>query len=317
MQDTLRVALAQIAPVWLDRDATTRRVLARMDEAAAAGARLVVFGEALLPGYPFWVELTEGARFESARQKAFYAHYVDQAVHLPSGHLEPIQRKAREHKLAVYLGAIERAADRSGYSLYATLFFIDAEGELGSSHRKLMPTYEERLVWSPGDGHGLRTHPLGPFTVGGLNCWENWMPLARTALYGQGEDLHVAVWPGSRRNTADISRFIARESRSFVLSVSGLMRPADVPDSVPEASQLRELLPAYAADGGSTLVRPNGEYLLEPVCHQETVLIADLDPSEVRAERQNFDATGHYSRADVTELIVHRRRQHSVTLDDD
>ncbi|MEL7535743.1 MAG: carbon-nitrogen hydrolase family protein [Pseudomonadota bacterium] len=317
MTDKMRVALAQIAPVWLDRNATIAKVCDRVTEAAAAGAQLVAFGEALVPGYPFWLELTGGAEFDSATQKRWFAHYSNEAVHLPSGHLEPVIATANAHQIAVYLGVIERAADRSGHSLYASLLYIGPDGTIGSCHRKLMPTYEERLVWSVGDGHGLRTHRLGAFTVGGLNCWENWMPLARAALYGQGEDLHVAVWPGSQRNTADITRFIARESRSYVLSVSGLMRPTDVAANVPDRDALLEKLPAWAADGGTAIARPNGDWLVEPVTCEERVVVAEIDHAEVRRERQNFDPAGHYSRPDVTALEVNRQRQRTVTFADD
>src|SRR5690606_26747201 len=128
--------------------------------------------------------------------------------------------------------------------------------------RKLMPTYEERLSWSPGDGHGLRTHRLGPFTVGGLNCWENWMPLARTALYGQGEDLHVAIWPGGMHNTGDITRFIAREGRSYVISVSGIMRRSDIPDGLPHAQLLRETAGDVMANGGTCIAAPDGTWVV-------------------------------------------------------
>ncbi len=125
-------------------------------------------------------------------QKRLYAHYAEQSVVIERGDLDPLRRECRQHGIAAYVGTMERASDRGGHSLYCSLVYIDAEGEIGSVHRKLMPTYEERLVWAPGDGHGLRTHQLGAFTVGGLNCWENWLPLVRASLYGQGEDLHVA-----------------------------------------------------------------------------------------------------------------------------
>lgn len=188
------------------------------------GCRLVAFGEALLPGYPFWIELTDGARFNSPVQKEIHAHYMDQAVQIEAGHLDDLCRVATDRKIAVYIGCIERALDCGGHSLYCALVYIDAEGVIQSIHRKLMPTYEERLTWSAGDGHGLRVHRLAPFSVGGLNCWENWMPLARAAMYAQGEDLHVAVWPGGLHNTSEITRFIAKEARSYVISASGLMR---------------------------------------------------------------------------------------------
>ena len=157
----MRVALAQIAPAWLQREATLEKITARLEEAAGQGAQLAVFGEALLPGYPFWPELTDGARFDSADQKEMFAHYSGQAVDIGGGQLDPLCRKAAELGVAVYLGTIERSAERGGFSLYATLVFVDQHGRIGSAHRKLMPTYEERLVWSPGDGHGLRVHELG------------------------------------------------------------------------------------------------------------------------------------------------------------
>ncbi|MEM8982452.1 MAG: carbon-nitrogen hydrolase family protein [Pseudomonadota bacterium] len=315
--DTTNVALAQIAPVWLDRAATIDKVCAAISDAASGGADLIVFGEGLVPGYPFWLDPTGGAEFDSAAQKRWYAHYCDQAVNIPLGHLAPLQRAAKAGRIAVYVGVIERAVERSGHSVFASLVFIDSTGEIGSIHRKLMPTYEERLVWAAGDGHGLVTHPLGPFTVGGLNCWENWMPLARAALYGQGEDLHVAVWPGSDRNTADITRFIAREARSFVVSVSGLMRRDDIAAGVPARDALLSALPSCAANGGSAVANPDGSWLLEPVIDDECLRIVELHAARVREERQNFDPAGHYSRPDVTTLSVDRRRQSTVDFTDD
>ena len=312
----LNVGIAQIAPVWLDRDATVSRVIEWIHKAASRGCELVVFGEALIPGDPFWVERTDGARFESALQKELYRHYVEQSVCIEAGDLDPIAAVAREHSIAVYVGVMERAPDRGGHSVYASMVYIDTSGEIGSVHRKLMPTYEERLVWAIGDGHGLRTHRLGPFTAGGLNCWENWLPLARAALYAQGEDLHVAIWPGNQRNTEDITRFIAREGRCFVVSVSGLMRRSDIPDSLPHAELLRETADDVMANGGSCIAKPNGEWLLEPETGEESLRVAELDHRIVLEERQNLDVAGHYSRPDVTQLLVDRRRQSTAEFSD-
>ena len=312
----LKVGIAQIAPVWLDRDATMTRVIEWIREAASQGCELVVFGEALVPGYPFWVERTDGARFESALQKELYRHYVEQSVCIEAGDLDPIVAVARENAIAIYVGVMERAADRGGHSVYASMVYIDARGEIGSVHRKLMPTYEERLVWAIGDGHGLRTHKLGPFTAGGLNCWENWLPLARAALYAQGEDLHVAIWPGNQRNTEDITRFIAREGRCFVVSVSGLLRRSDIPDSLPPAELLREAADDVMANGGSCIATPTGEWLLAPETGEESLRVAELDHRIVLEERQNLDVAGHYSRPDVTQLLVDRRRQSTAEFSD-
>lgn len=316
MGETLTVGLAQISPVWLDRDRTIAKVVEWVCRAAAGGCRLVAFGEALVPGYPFWVERTDGARFESAVQKAIFAHYLNQGVQIEAGHLDPVRRVAAEHRIAVYLGCVERPADRGGHTLYYSLVYIDPTGEVRSVHRKLMPTFEERLVWGTGDGHGLRCHTLGGFTVGGLNCWENWMPLPRAALSALGEDLHVAVWPGSRRNTEDITRFIAREGRSYVLSVSGLMRADEVPANFPHRELLVPTTDPVWADGGSCVAGPDGRWVIPPKTDGEELFVADLDVGRVREERQNFDPVGHYSRPDVTRLVVDRRRQGIVGITD-
>ena len=309
MPDTLTVALAQIAPVWLDKQATLKKIAGAIREAATQRAQLVCFGETLLPGYPFWLDLTDGARFNSPVQKSIFAHYLAEAVSSDEGDSAPICTLAREHQIAVYLGCAERAADRAGHSIYCSLVYIAQTGIVQSVHRKLMPTYEERLAWSIGDGNGLRVHELGPFTVGGLNCWENWMPLARTALYAQGENLHVAVWPGNVRNTIDLTRHIALENRMYVLSVSGLMRKSDIPDTVPHHDLIRQNAPDVLADGGSCLAAPDGSWLIEPIVNREAVVSATIDLNEVRKERQNFDPSGHYARPDVFSLSVDRERQ--------
>ncbi|MEA3245873.1 MAG: carbon-nitrogen hydrolase family protein [Gemmatimonadota bacterium] len=315
-RDSITVGVAQVAPVWLDRDRTIAKVTRWIARAADRGCRLVAFGEALVPGYPWWIEHTEGARFNSAFQKGLYAHYLEQAVNLDAGHLDAIRMVARRRRITVVLGTIERPRDRGGHSAYCSLVTIDAAGDIVNVHRKLMPTYEERLAWATGDGHGLRTHPVGPFTLGTLNCWENWMPLVRAALYAQGEDLHVAAWPGNDYNTRDVTRYAAREGRSYVLAASSLMRRRDIPDSVPHAATLRKRLPDVMGNGGSCIAGPDGEWIVEPVVARETLIVRAIAHHRVREERQNFDAAGHYGRPDVTQLTVDRRRQGTVrTID--
>ena len=313
--DELTVALAQISPVWLDRGKTLDKIMNYVAMAGEKSCQLVAFGEALLPGYPFWIELTEGARFNSPTQKDIYAHYLDQAIQIEAGDLQPLVSLVADLDIAVVVGIIERAADRGGHSLYCSLVYINGHAGIASVHRKLMPTYEERLAWAPGDGHGLRVHSLGKFTVGGLNCWENWMPLARSALYAQGEDLHVAIWPGSQRNTHDITRFVALESRSYVLSVSGLMRKQDMPATTPHLDAIQSECPQWLADGGSCIAGPDGQWVVEPVTETEQLIVASLDHRLVRGERQNFDAAGHYGRPDVTRLKGNRKRRATVKLE--
>jgi nitrilase len=315
-QDHITVALAQIAPVWLNRIATTAKIVDYVQQAAKQGARLVCFGETLLPGYPFWLDLTDGARFNDDVQKDLHAYYVQQGVDIEAGDLDSICNAAKTHQIGVMLGCLERPKDRTGYSVYCSCVYIGADGVIGSVHRKLMPTYEERLTWAAGDGHGLRTHALDGFTVGGLNCWENWMPLSRAALYAQGEDLHVGIWPGNLRNTEDLTRFIAKEGRSFSIAVSGLMRREDIPTDTPHLEKILARCPDILANGGSCIAAPDGSWIVEPVIDQECLLIATLDRNQVRRERQNFDVTGHYSRPDVTRLVVNRQRQTLASFED-
>ena len=311
----LTVALAQISPVWLQREETVQKVARWIDKAADKGAQLVAFGETLVPGYPHWLAHTGGAEFNSKVQKEIHAHYLEQAVDLGAGHLDALCDRAKRHGIHVMLGCYERPADRGGHTGYCSLVSIDTDGAIQNVHRKVMPTYEERLSWGIGDGHGLNVFPVGPFRVGGLNCWENWMPLLRSALHAQGEDLHVAVWPGSPRITRDITRFIALEGRSFVLSVCGVLSREDIPEDIPHRNLIVTSVPETLADGGSCIAAPTGDWIIEPADSREQLLVAELPLSVVYEERQNFDPSGHYSRPDVVRLHVNRDRQ-SILVDD-
>ncbi|MFT6270580.1 MAG: nitrilase [Alphaproteobacteria bacterium] len=314
MNDTLNIAIAQISPKWLNKKATIKKVEEAINEAAVQNAELVCFGETLLPGYPFWLELTDGARFNSTLQKELFAYYLKEAVSIEQGDLKSICALVKKNGIAVYLGCAERASDRGGHSIYCSLLYIDKSGIIQSIHRKLMPTFEERLAWSIGDGNGLKVHSLNNFTVGGLNCWENWMPLARSALYAQGENLHVAVWPGNASNTVDLTRHIALENRMYVLSVSGLMRKEDIPRDIPHHELIRQNANALLGDGGSCIAAPDGSWVIEPIIGKEAVVTATIDLNEVRKERQNFDPSGHYSRPDVFQLNVNTQRQKLVNF---
>ncbi len=327
----LRVAAAQCAPVFLNRAATTERILEWIERASAAGVELLAFGETFLPGYPFWVSRTNGARFEDALQRELFAAYVDQAVDPDGPELREIKAAAKARGIFVVLGLVERARSRG--SVYCTSAMLPPSSAEPVLHRKLVPTHEERLVWAPGDAHGIRCVDYRGLRVGTLNCWENWMPLARHTLYSDGCSLLVAVWPGSTKLTQDITRFTAREGRLYVLAASATLGPDDVglaagsplpkdpkqaPYRMPTAarSAIQALGEGSYYDGGSAIAGPDGEFIVAPLAHDEALVIADLDPATVAGHRQSFDATGHYSRPGVFQVQVNRRRLVSTEFHD-
>ncbi|MFQ5948418.1 MAG: carbon-nitrogen hydrolase family protein [Acidimicrobiia bacterium] len=311
----MRIAAAQTRPVWLDKQATTKKVLEWLERAHAQGVEILAFPETFLSGYPFWVSRTDGARFNDPRQKQAYAAYLDAAVEVGGEELNQITEAARDLGVFTYLGTAERGTGAARGTVFCTLVAIDPDVGMVSAHRKLMPTYEERLVWGSGDGQGLRVHATGDFRVGGLSCWENWMPQARHALYADGEELHVSVWPGSTRLTEDITRFIALEGRVYSLAAGGLLSAEDVPKDFPFYDELHDSsLDSY--DGGSAIADPAGRWVVEPVSGKEDLVVADIDPTLVRGERQNFDPAGHYSRPDVFNVVVDRRRLSAARFDE-
>ncbi|BBZ28609.1 nitrilase [Mycolicibacterium madagascariense] len=306
----LTVAAAQLGGPWLDVDARMDRVVAATEVAAGAGCRVVAFPETYLSGYPFWLPRTNGARFDEPTQKACYAYYLANAVEIGGSEHRRLEELSHDCGVELVVGVTERV----GGTAYASLLTIDPSAGLVGHHRKLVPTYDERLVWGNGDGAGLRVHPVGAARIGALNCWENWMPQARQALYAQGEHLHVGAWPGSHELTSDITRFIAKEGRVFSLAVGGIIARSDIPDDFPLAEELRAASTEMPFNGGSAIAGPDGAWIIDPVCGREGLLVADLDLAAVAAERSTFDPTGHYSRPDVFHTTVDRTRWPTVAF---
>lgn len=311
-----RVAAAQIRPIWLDPTASTRKAIDWLEDSVAQDVQLVAFPETFLGGYPFWVEHTNGAKFEDSRQKRAYAEYLSASIETTGPEVSSIVEASKDLGVFVYMGALERATDHARGTVFCSLLAIDPAAGLVGVHRKLMPTYEERLVWGFGDGYGLRVHQLPGLAVGGLNCWENWMPQARYALYAQGEDLHVSVWPGHPRNTVDLTRFIAQEGRVYSLAANGLISLADVPRGFSLYEDLADLSFTDFCTGGSGLAAPDGTWIEQPTANEERLVVGDVDRAAVYAARQNFDPCGHYSRPDVFDVRINRTRHQAARFDD-
>jgi nitrilase len=294
MREQVRVACAQVEPVAFDRDATLDKLESVAADVAAKGAQLVLFPETFVPVYPSsrWAH---ALAVSGQGGKELWARLARASVTVPSAETDRIGAIAKQHALVLAVGVNEL----DGGTLYNTLLVFTPDGELALRHRKLMPTNHERLVWGLGDGGGLEAIDTGLGRVGGLICWENFMPLARAALYESGLDIYLAPTADDSESWHDSVRHIAREARAFVLSCCVYQRASSYPDDVPIAEG-----PDLLGRGGSAIVGPNGEYLAGPLWDEEGILVADLDPDLLYAERQRFDAAGHYSRPDVLHLEV-------------
>jgi nitrilase len=299
MREPFTVACAQLEPVVFDRDATIEKLAGGAAEAAGKGAQLAVFPEAFVPVYPSsaWAKALAG--WADPRAKEAFALLAEESVEIPGPAERRLGEIAREHELWLVTGVTERDPARPG-TLYNTLLYHSPSGELALKHRKLVPTNHERLVWGPGDGGGLEAveTPLG--RIGGLICWENYMPLARFALYESGVELYIASTADDGETWQSTIVHIARESRAFVIAPSHFQRASSYPDTFPLRPLLEEL--DVIGRGGSAILGPDGAYLAGPLWDEEGILYAELDPRRLAEERQRFDPVGHYHRPDVLGL---------------
>ncbi|HOB54033.1 MAG TPA: carbon-nitrogen hydrolase family protein [Acidobacteriota bacterium] len=319
-----RAAVVQHPPVFLNLEASLGRALELIGEAAAGGAALIVFPETWLPGYPVWIDSAPGAAiWGQPAAHALYHTLAENAVTVPGPHMARLQEAARARGVHVVMGAHERR----GGTLYNTILFIDPAGGC-RVHRKLTPTYTERLLWGQGDGSTLAVGPgpIGP--LGGLICWEHWLPLARAAMHALGETIHVAQWPSVRELHQLASRHYAFEGQCFVLAAGTVLTRGDVIEGYrslgttdPGALALLESIEGDAATvlqpGGSTVIAPDASYLAGPLVDEPGILYADLDAARIVRGHLLLDTDGHYSRPDVFRLHVDTRPRANVTFGGD
>ena len=312
----VRVAIAQSAPAYLDKRASLAKALDLIQQAAKRGAQLVAFGETWLPGYPVWLDVCPGAAlWENASAKDVFARLRSNSIVVPGEEVNALREAARDLKIAIVIGVNERVDSGPGNgTLYNSLLTISEDGQLGNHHRKLVPTYTERLVWGNGDGRGLEALPTSAGRVGGLICWEHWMPLARMAMHNSGEHIHVAVWPTVHEVHQLASRHYAFEGRCFVLAV-GLMMPAeDLPRELRDGAALLSGGSQWIERGGSAIIGPDSRYILYPVFDREELLVSDLDLTQIDRQLMTFDVSGHYARPDL--FRFEKRDIHAKLTDD-
>ena len=303
LDPTHRVAIVQRPPVSLDRAATIDRALAGLDEAVGGGARLVVFPETYVPGYPEYIwGLRPGDDGELSRE--LHGRLIEQAVDLEADDLKPIRDAARRHGVLVVIGVHERDGAFSRATLYNTLVTIGPDGAILNRHRKLVPTNAERMVWSPGDGSGLRVMDTPMGRLGGLICWENYMPLARYAMYAWGTQIYVAATWDRDDTWLSTIRHIAKEGRVYVLSPCIALRKDQVPDRYEFKRKYYGGVGEWVNVGDSAIVDPNGQVIAGPLHEQEGILYAEIDPRQMLGSKWMLDVAGHYGRPDVFELTV-------------
>ncbi|MEP6766076.1 MAG: carbon-nitrogen hydrolase family protein [Gemmatimonadaceae bacterium] len=305
MANLVRVSIVQ-AEVTPTLHEGLERTEALTREASTNGAQLVVFPETWLPGYPAWLDSTrDAAVWDHAPVKAEFARYAGESVDVKGHGGAELSRIAKSCGVTLVIGVTESVAQGYGRgTLYNSLLTYGPDGELLNHHRKLVPTYTERLVWGHGDTNGLKAVDTPVGRVGGLVCWEHWMPLARQALHVSGEDIHVAVWPTVHEMHLVISRSYAFEGRCFVLAAGSLMRASAMPAEMERHPAKVTSPDQWVLRGGSCIIAPNGKIIVPQIFDDTAILYADLDFSQIRGEQMTLDVAGHYSRPDAFDFRV-------------
>jgi nitrilase len=300
----VKVAAIQAAPVYLDLERSLSKAISLINEAASLGAKLIVFPETWLPGYPAWLDCCRDvALWDHPPTKKVFARLMENSVVVPGQVTEALGAAAREHDLILNISVHERVIEGAGRgTLYNTMLTFGSDGALLNHHRKIMPTYTERLIWGQGDGSSLRAVKTGIGRIGGLICWEHWMPLARQVLHQSGEDIHIAAWPQVKEMNLIASRHYAFEGRCFVIACGAVMRASELPVELEPIESLKQRPDSFVLNGGSAIIAPDGSILAGPVFEEETILTADVDLSRIDEESLALDVSGHYARPDVFEV---------------
>lgn len=310
----ITVAIVQQPPVYLDLKKSMARAVELIGEAAGKGAGMVVFPEAWFPGYPTFVwRLPPGSGM--GKTDELFARLQANSIDLSRGGMAPLQEAAREHGVVIVAGYQELDGAVSGSTLFNSCVIIDADGKIANNHRKLMPTNPERMVWGFGDGSGLNVVETAVGRVGALLCWENYMPLARFALYAQNIDIYVAPTWDSGDTWLATMQHIAREGGCWVIGCATALEASDIPTDIPHYDELFPNRDEWVNAGDAVIYKPFGGVHAGPMHKEKGLLISDMDVDAARSSRRKFDASGHYARPDIFALRVNRSRQVPVTFD--
>jgi len=305
---TVKAAVVQAAPILFDKALTIEKACNLIKDAGAKGSKVVLLPEAFIPAYPRGFSFGMVVGHRSAEGRCLWKRYWDNAIELPSHEVEALGKAAKEAGVYLAIGVIERDGDYSRGTLYCTLLYFDPNGNLMGKHRKLKPTGTERLIWGEGDGSTMPIFSTEIGNIGGLICWENYMPLARMAMYGKGVEIYFAPTADSRETWQATMRHIACEGRCFVLGCNQFVTKAMYPSDLETFEELSNL-PDVMCRGGSVIVSPVGEVIAGPLYDEEGILYADLDLSEIAKAKIDFDVVGHYARSDIFQLHVNSAPQ--------
>lgn len=312
-KQSVKIGIVQSGAVYLDVDKSMEKAVSLVEEAVARGAELLVFGETWLSGYPSWIDYFPNvALWDHEPTKSVFARMHQHSVTVPGKETDILCGLAKKHGIVIVIGINETVNTGIGNgTIYNSLLTIDADGTIANHHRKLMPTYTEKLLYGIGDGQGLKAVDTHLGRVGGLICWEHWMPMARQAMHNSGEHFHVAVWPTAHDVHQLASRHYAFEGRCFVIAVGQIMRVKDFPEEFELPKHLQEKPDELVLKGGSAIIAPNGKYILEPQSDCEGVFVQEITGLDrIYKERLTLDTSGHYNRADVFDFAVnHERKQ--------
>lgn len=310
MNQKVNIGIVQAAPEYLNVNKSLEKVESLLKEASDQGAQLVSFGETWFTGYPAWIDYCdEYAKWDFKPTKEVFAKTYANSLDVNGPEVAQIGKWARAYNLTIVMGINEKVSSGPGNgTIYNSLLTWNEQGELVNHHRKLMPTHTERLLYGQGDGAGLKAVETAAGRIGGLICWEHWMPLTRQTMHNSGEHIHIAVWPKVHEMLQIATRSYAFEGRCFAVGVGQIMRVKDIPEELSLPEELKNKPDHMLLNGGSCIVGPDGHYVLEPIWDKEGVFTAEVDLSKCYEEKMALDVTGHYQRNDVFQLDVNHKR---------